>query len=190
MLLKRPTGRSTSMDDSQGARTNPSDLLRKPIVGDDGVNPFADSGPPPAESDNLYHAPASDDGPVYQPTGYVATLVPRSRRIFRFGLGGLILAVVAAITFATASPNAQTQLGRIAVTFAFVAALADLALTVGSCVLGLNELKAIKAGAVRGSDRKETRRGMGLGLLGTLIAVATAASFIYQFILPAFFSTS
>jgi hypothetical protein len=185
------------MDDSQGSRTNPSDLLRKPIVGEDGVNPFADSGPAPAETDNLYHAPASDDGPVYQPTGYVPTLVPRSRRIFRFGLLGLVVSIVAAITLAAASPYTQDiysqnvkSLAGIAVTFAFIAALADLALTVGACVLGVNELKAIKAGAVSGSDRRETRRGMLLGLIGTLLAVASAASFIYQFILPAFFSTS
>jgi hypothetical protein len=180
------------MDDSQGARTNPSDLLRKPIVGEDGVNPFADSGPPPAESDNLYHFPASDDGPVYQPTGYVPTLVPRSRRIFRFGLLGLVVAITASIMLAAASPFAAqpNSLAGIAVTFAFVASLADLALTLGACVLGVNELKAIKSGAVLGSDRKETRRGMVLGLIGTLLAIATAASFTYQFILPAFFATS
>ena len=176
------------MDDSQDLPTNPSDLLRKPIVGEDGVNPFAESGPAPAESDNLYHAPASDDGPVYQPTGYVPALVSRSGRIFRFGLWGLIVSLVAAVTLAVAIPFAgRSQLGGVAVTFAFLAALTDLALTLGACILGLNELKAIRAGAVMDSDRTQTRRGMILGLIGTLIAIATAGVFAYLFILPALF---
>ncbi|MEQ8785208.1 MAG: hypothetical protein RIC55_02880 [Pirellulaceae bacterium] len=178
------------MDDPQGYRPTHSDLLRKPIVGDDGVNPFSDPALAPkeptqaAESDNLYSPPAGDDGPAYRPAGYVATLVPRSRRVFRFGLIGLIVAIVAAIAMATSLPSfGASELANITATLALVLSLVDLALTLGASLFGMNELKAIKAGAVEGSNRAQTWIGIVLGLMGTLIAILTAAAFVYDQIL-------
>lgn len=168
------------MSESQRFRRDPHDLLRPPIVGDDGVNPFAESGSTRPVSDNLYQAPPADDEPTYQPSGYLPTLVPHSRRVFRFGLLGLILAVTFAAMLAGGVMSSQESWVPTLRVLAFCCSLADLALTLGAFILGINEVRAIDAGAVAGSNRAQARTGIVLGVLGTIVCIATAAAFVYH----------
>jgi hypothetical protein len=155
---------------------DPSDLLRKPIVGDDGVNPFAEPGAKPeaadaaserAARDNVYAAPGQAGGqPIYRPQGYTPTLVPHSRRVLILGVLGLVVSIgcLAAFDYFISLP----------------VALANLGLTIGAWMLGRNELKAIDAGAVEGSDRGQARLGMILGIVATLVSLSAAGIFLYR----------
>lgn len=159
------------MDRLQRFRDDHSDLLRKPMVGDDGVNPFAE---PEAASekadDNVYAAPGdAKSGPMYRPHGYVATLMPRSGRAAAMAVAGIVISLLTlGVPFVS---SLQAPYG-----LAF--SLANLALTVGGCVIGRNELKAIDAGVVVGSNRGQARLGVILGVIGTAITLGSAGLYL------------
>jgi hypothetical protein len=93
-------------------------------------------------------------------------LVPRSGRVLTFGVSGLLIALSCLAGHYYSLPFA----------------LANLGLTVGAWLIGKNELKAIRAGAVVGSNRGQALTGMILGILGTLVSLAAVAAFFYRHI--------
>lgn len=155
------------MEPSQRFRGDHSDLLRKPLVGDDGVNPFADPNAPPGgeEADaNIYASPGQTDGqPIQTPPEYVATLVAHSRRILVFGVAGLVVSLICLPLFY----------------YLPLLALANHVLTIGACVMGYVELKGMAAGVVVDGDQKSVIAGTVMGLIGTLLNLTAIGLFIY-----------
>ena len=160
------------MEPSQRYRSDHSDLLRKPLVGDDGVNPFADPAAPPlgeiegvgeGADENVYGAPSQpDDRPVSRQPDYVATLSSRSKRILIFGVTGMIVSIACLAAYRYSLPIG----------------LANLVLTIGAFLMGWIELKSMKAGVIIGGNRRHALAGMILGALGTPITLIAGALFI------------
>lgn len=150
------------MSEPMRFRDDKSDLLKKPIVDEDGNNPFADPGGAeiPDDAENIFAVPQDT---AYRPHGYVDVLAPRSGLVLGLGLVGLLISFVCLAAFH----------------YLPIVALANLGLTLPAWLKGVSELRAIAAGAVRNSSSRRARAGMIMGVIGTGLSLLAAGSGIY-----------
>ena len=150
---------------------HPGQPRPNPFAGADGNNPFADSSSPPAPADaNPYAAsgaPAMLATSAVPPQEFETTLAHRGGTVFWFGLIGLL----------------GSTAGIPCLYFMLPVPIFSLSLSIPAWLMGRNDLRAMKSGAMDSSGRRQTRAGYVMGLIGTffggLISVLLFAGLIY-----------
>jgi len=148
---------------------SPGTDRKNPFEDERGENPFAEIGPRPSGDENPYAASGAEaqhsDPPG--PGHYVITLPNRSRRVLAFGATGTLLAVFGV---AMAAAGVATQGNWTwGVGYGIPIQLIGLATSLPSWIFGSSDLRAMRAGAMDATGRRQTRIGFMLGVLGVLI---------------------
>jgi hypothetical protein len=136
-----------------------------------GENIFSDGEAPDAEEparDGLLATPVAGDGPVFNPNDFIPTMRSRGKTVFGMSCGVLlVLGGVAAwigpalgLTQWALLPFLSLSLFTLGVTLCLPAA-----------IMGYNDLKAMRAGAMVNDQLGSTTLGLWLGMTGTLIGV-------------------
>ena len=144
----------------------------------DGKNPFADGeSPPEAISDNPYAASAARE-PMPASTESCQIVYPhRGRTVFWLGLVGCCCSL-GAVLAGSGSLTTPSVAGGLLAMLCLLLLIASLTAGGTAWMLGRQDLRAIRAGAVDAAGTTLTRRGHRLGLASTLIALGTAAVFV------------
>ena len=146
---------------------HPGQPRPNPFAGADGTNPFADSASSPASAAesadaNPYAASGSSVESVAQPQAFETILSHRGGTVFWLGLIGLLGATVGWLCLLVWMP----------------VPLFALCLSIPAWLMGRNDLRAMKAGAMDNSGWRQTRAGYVMGMIGSLIAGVVSALLI------------
>jgi len=149
-----------------------------PFQDADGKNPFADGeSPPEAVSDNPYAASAAGE-PMLASTESCQIVYPhRGRTVFWLGLVGCCCSL-AAVLAGSGSLTTPSVAGGLLAMLCLLLLIASLTSGGTAWMLGSQDLRAIRAGAMDASGTTMTRRGHRLGIAATLISITTLAAFV------------
>ena len=165
---------------------HPNTGRRDPFRDEQGDNPFADDGPEADVSEDPYAVSASETasalrtGPTYRPNNFETTLPHRGGRVFQLGRIGLALSVLGAVGVATciAFPEAS----GLWVVLSAALLLFGLPCSFTAWIMGRNDLRAIRSGAMDDAGLVRTSRGHAFGVIGTLVAIAPVVMAIVMMI--------
>ncbi len=159
---------------------HPNTNRKDPFHDEEGRNLFADEGPESEVSDNPYGVSGQDGGRTFQTGEFETVFAHRGGRVFGLGIMGAIMSALGAA-------------GTIACVLSPSGAGSLLSLSAGLLILGLpcawsawmmgrNDLRAIRAGAMDDSGQRKTRGGYALGMAGTLVAIAPVVVVVVLFL--------
>lgn len=153
---------------------NPNADRENPFEDGQGANPFGDDAAPVtgAESstdaeENPYAAAESSAAQPYKPGDYETFQPNRGKLVWRLGLAGFCLQILAIIVAVLAIIIIGDFLEGTA--YALPGQFIGLAISVPAWIMGQVDAKAIAAGAMEEGGRRATRWGLLLGALGTLL---------------------
>jgi len=170
---------------------NPGTNREDPFADENGNNPFADEDASAGETvdpsgsgdGNVYGASDRGSAPAYRPGDYVMMLPHRGGRVLTYGVCGLSLSALSLLFGALAlSGTFSDWTGFSAIPLQLIA----LAVAVPAWILGHQDLRAIKAGAMDDAELGRTRLGYAFGIVAVLIAVAALAMVIARMLIVAF----
>ncbi len=153
-----------------------------PFQDESGKNPFSDESPVealpdvPAAADNVYAPAAGPSTGPSPPVHYEAMLPNRSRSVLFCGATGAVLAALGVLGVLLGLTGSGTL--RSALFFCLPLHLFGLTAALPAWIRGAADLRAIKAGAMDASGRRNTRIGLVLGIGAAVAAVVPLTLFV------------
>jgi hypothetical protein len=160
---------------------HPNTNRKDPFQDELGRNPFGDEGPPGPASDDPYSVPAADSGPSYHPDEFETTLGHRSGVVLwlgGLGLAGSALGAAGVLIGLTAMQLA----GSLLLWFTGGLLVLGVPASWAAWMMGWQDLRAMRAGAMDRAGLPKTQLGLTLGLMGTLLG---AVPVVYVLVLIA-----
>ena len=157
---------------------HPNTNRTDPFQDAEGKNPFADEGVNPEKtSDNPYAVSAVSE-PLLCPADSCVVVYPhRGRTIFWLGMTGCCSALGAALALAGILA-ASAIAGGLSVMCCLLLFIVSLTAGGTAWMIGRQDLRAIRAGAMDPDGLRLTQRGHRLGVAGTLISLGMLAAVV------------
>ena len=146
-----------------------------PFVDETGKNPFADGENHEQPCHDPYRSRVDDFRP-YQPRDFVTSVRSRGSTILMLGLCGFLTACCATLSSTFRSEVWMTPV-------AFWSVIVSLAFGPAAWVMGVQDLHAIRAGAMDAHRRHWTTIGCGLGMLSTVASVLCVVYLVASLVL-------
>jgi hypothetical protein len=139
-----------------------------------GANPFADAPATSPPSSDPYAASRIDDAPPATAHVYEPALVDRTTWILGLGTAGLVLSLTAGIGVVWAIAASANPADQVRISMPL--SLASLAAAIPGWLLGGNDWRALRAGALRSSRRRALAFGYGFSIAATIMDVLVLLS--------------
>lgn len=151
-------------------------------MGEDGTNPFSGENAEVGD-DSVFVAADSEPIREYQASDFDAVMPHRGKLVFCLGLIGVVMSAVGGVGVMAVTQDNFGLSGDISLASLAPCSVYALVPAAVAWMMGRQDARAIRVGAMSEAGREATARGLLLARVGTLVAVLATGVYVMQMIL-------